>query len=232
MTQDDARAELESLLLSTRTVREHLDDCADRAGHHLGAGTHCSVSLRHQGRDRLAATSSVRAQRCDQVEYDHGAGPCLTAMDGLQVVLVPDLLDDARWPVWRREAVDQGFRSAAAVPAHVAPGVDIALNLYSEQVDPWDRVLLTRADAYAQQVAASVALCLQVADLTERITDLQAARDAQATLDRAVGATMAHEGVGAETALARLRDRAVAEGADVRDVARALLGELGGDRAR
>ena len=139
MAPDDTRARVEALILGTRTVRDHLDDFAVRAGHHLGAGTHCSVSLRRHGQDRLAAASSDRSAACDEVEYRTGAGPCVAAMDHLQVVLVPDVVSDTRWASWRDVTLGRGFRSAAAVPAHVSDDAEIALNLYSEAVDPWDR---------------------------------------------------------------------------------------------
>ncbi len=219
MGSDDARARAQALVLGTRTVREHLDDFAVRAGHHLGSGTHCGVSLRHLGQDRLAAASSGRAARCDEVEYRTGAGPCVTAMDHLQVVLVPDVVADTRWASWREVTLAQGFRSGAAVPAHVTDGAEIALNLYSDDVDPWDRDTLIRADMYAQQIAGTVELCLEVAALTREVTDLRAARGVQERIDRAVGMTMAARGVPADAALTHLRDRAVAEGRDVSDVA-------------
>ena len=226
MAQDDGRARVAALVLDARTVRDHLDDFAVRAGHHLGSGTHCSVSLRHLGEDRLAAASSDRSAACDEVEYRTGAGPCVTAMDHLQVVLVPDVLDDTRWPSWREVTLAHGFRSAAAVPAHVAEGAEVALNLYSDDVAPWDRDALVRADMYAQQIATAIELCLQVADLTRQVSDLRTARELQVTLDRAVGATMTERRVSAEGALAHLRDRAVAEGVDIGTVAAAVLRSL------
>jgi hypothetical protein len=228
VSQDDVRARVEALVLGARSVRDHLDDFAVRAGHHLGAGTHCSIALRHHGEDRLAAASSTRAATCDEAEHRSGAGPCVTAMDHLQVVLVADVVDDTRWSRWREVALDQGFRSAAAVPAHVRDGAEIALNLYSEQVDPWDRESLVRADMYAQQVAASIELCLEVADLTRQVDDLRGALRAQGVLDRAAGVTMARRGLSAEDALAHLRDRAVADGVDVQAAAATVLEEVGG----
>jgi hypothetical protein len=228
MAQDDARAELDVVILEARSVREHLDSFALRAANHLGPGTHCSVSLRHQGTDRLAATSSARSARCDESEYASGAGPCLTAMDLLGVVLVPDVLDEGRWSTWRQTTLDEGFRSSAAVPARVREGAEIALNLYSERLDPWDRSMLVRADTYAQQMAATVALCLEVADLSREVSDLRALKALQETLDRAVGVTMARRGCTAEAALAQLRDLALAQGADLSDVAAGVLGAVTG----
>lgn len=227
MADDGVRARVEALVLGARTVRDHLDDFAVRAGHHLGAGTHCSISLRHLGHDRLAAASSERSAACDEVEYRTGEGPCVTAMDDLQVVLVPDVGAESRWPEWRRVTLDRGFRASAAVPAHVTEGAEIALNLYSDRVGSWGREALVQADMYAQGVAGTVELCLEVAALSREVTDLRAAGEVQAVLDRAVGATMAARGMSADAALAHLRDRAVADGTDLRTAAETVLRDLG-----
>ena len=223
MAEDDVPADLDVVILEARTVREHLDSFALRAANHLGPGTQCSISLRHGGTDRLAATSSARSARCDEVEYATGAGPCITAMDLLGVVLVPDIVEEARWSTWRQVSLDEGFRSSVAVPARVRDDAEIALNLYSERVDPWDRSALVRADAYAQQMAATIALCLEVADLSQAVTDLRELSGLQETLDRAIGVTMARRGCTAEHALAHLRDRALTSGAELSEVASAVL---------
>lgn len=185
--------QLETFVLEARTVRDHLDELASRAGTQLLAGTEVSISVRHRGHDRLVATSSARSGLCDQTEYDTGAGPCVTAMDLLQVVLVPDILEDTRWASWRRVSLDQGFRSAAGIPAHVADGVELSVNLYSEELDPWDADVLVRADAFAQQVAQTVRLCLEVARLTTAHADAVAAAEARESIDETISRTLAEK---------------------------------------
>jgi hypothetical protein len=231
MADEHVNADLESLLLEARTVREHLDDFALRAGHHLGHGTHCSISLRHEGEDRLAASSSERSTACDLMEYSAGEGPCLTAMDELQVVLVPDVLTDTRWPAWNAKTREMGFRSSAAVPANVSAGADIALNLYSEQVDPWDRDALIKADGYAQDVARTVGLCLQVARMAQQLADARAAVEARDVLNQAIGAVMASRGSTVEEALGDLRRTSMVRGLDVVDVARSVVRDITGGKA-
>lgn len=223
MASDDARADLEALLLSARTVRDHLDDFAVRAGDHLAPGTLCSIGLRHRGHDRLAASSSPRAASCDEAEFGAGAGPCLTSMDEATVVVVRDIAEESRWDVWRDQTARVGFRSSAAVPAHVADGADIALNLYSEGVDPWDAGALSRADAYAQQIARTVRLCLQVAGLTDQVHDLRQAVAARDVVNQAVGVVMATNGCTADDALAVLRSACTDRDVDLVDVASALV---------
>lgn len=229
MAQDHQQQDLESLLLQAPTVREHLDDFALRASHRLGADTEVSIALRHRGYDRLAASSSQRAAECDLVEEDEQAGPCVTAMDSLQMVLVPDIGAETRWPSWRRAATERGFRAAAGIPAHVTDGAEIALNLYSERVDPWDSATLVRADIFAQDVARTVRLCLQIARLTEASHDARQALDARSAIDRAVAVTMTESRHSASDALEALRDESLDRGADPSDIAAEVLRRSGAD---
>jgi hypothetical protein len=232
MTDRDVHTELETLLLEARTVREHLDDFALRAGNHLGRGTHCSISLRHAGEDRLVASSGPRPASCDEVEYREGVGPCVSAMDDLQVVVVPDLQEDTRWVPWNEQARAMGFRSSAAVPANVGEGADIALNLYSDLVDPWDRDALVQADTFAQQVARTVGLCLEVTRMAQRVEDMRAAVAARDVINQAVGAVMVTNGCTVEEALVVLRSASVHRNVDMVDVASSLVRGITGADAR
>jgi hypothetical protein len=220
---EDARPDLEALLIASRTVREHLDDFAASAGDHLAPGTQCSIALRHRGHDRLAASSGPDPASCDEAEIAADEGPCLTAMDQLQVVLVPDVGQEVRWSAWLAQTTRVGFRSSAAVPAHVADGAEVALNMYSDRVDPWSADALARADTYAQNVARTVGLCLQVADLTDQVRDLEQAVATRDVINQAVGVVMATNGCTAAEALAVLRSASMNRDVDMVEVASALV---------
>jgi hypothetical protein len=130
-----------------------LRDAATR----IGSQTSCSVILRHAGGLTRVASSDERSASCDEVEVSERGGPCVLAMDQLSGVLVPDLGADERWPIWRDRAVAVGFHSAAALPAYVGDGAVLALNLYSDLLDPWDGDALVRADVQVQEIAGLLA---------------------------------------------------------------------------
>lgn len=226
MDEQTSQTDVEMRLLEAPTVRDHLADFALRASRHLGSGTEVSISMRHAGTDRLVASSSGRATRCDEVEYRTGEGPCIAAMDLMQVVLVPDLVEESRWGPWRRASLDEGYRSGAGVPAHVADGVEVVLNLYSEQVDPWDADLIVRADTYAQQVAVTVGLCLQVAQLAAAYADAQAALRELERLTALVVAAVVDDGASAPALRDRIAEVARTAGPEAPAVVRSLLHEV------
>lgn len=133
----------------TADVQQILTDAAER----IGGATSCSLILRMEQGLLRVASSDARAAACDDAEVAERGGPCVLAMDQLAGVIVPDVSLETRWPGWVAAAEAGGFRSGAALPAYVRDGVVLALNLYSEQLDPWDAEALVWADGYAQQVA-------------------------------------------------------------------------------
>jgi hypothetical protein len=217
---------VEARLLEAPTLRDYLDDFALRAGGQLGGDTEVCITLRHAGADRLAASSSDRAARCDEVEYATNGGPCVTAADVMRVVLVPDIDADDRWPAWRQAALDEGFRSAAGVPAHVADGVEIVLNLYADRVDAWDRPAVLRADTYAQHVALTIGLCLEVSRLATTHVDEERALRELELINRLVVAALTDDGDDAGELMSRLhevvRTRSTDAESDVRRIIRDL----------
>lgn len=122
----------------------------------IGASTSCSVIVRQEGGHRRVASSDSRSAACDDAEVREGRGPCVLSMDQLSGVIVPDVADERRWNAWRAAVTEQGFRSAAALPAVVSGRTVAALNLYSALRDPWDAEALVRADGELQRVAEAL----------------------------------------------------------------------------
>lgn len=134
----------------------YLDAFAQEASARLAVPTECSIIVRQVHLLRYAASSGERAAHCDRVEVAAGEGPCVSAIQQLRGELVPDIAADDRWPAWKDAASELGFRSAAALPALVDAETTVALNLYSDELDPWDRDLLVGMDGYAQEIAEAI----------------------------------------------------------------------------
>ncbi|MBU5423451.1 GAF domain-containing protein [Cellulomonas hominis] len=134
----------------------YLDAFAQEAAARLRVPTECSIIVRQKHLLRYAASSAERAAHCDRVEVAAGEGPCVTAIQQLRGELVLDIQADDRWPAWRTAALDGGFRSAAALPAIVDADTTVALNLYADVLDPWERDALVGIDRFAQEVAEAI----------------------------------------------------------------------------
>jgi len=212
-----------SSLLETATIEAYLDGFTARAATYLGADIECGITVRQLGRDRRAASSDARVARCDDVELAIGAGPCLTAMDERRTLTTREIWRDDRWVAWRDAAELEGFRSAAAVPASAGAGTEIALNLYSEQADPWGPEQLVRAELFAEQIAQVTALCIGIAEQTVINADLTAAMASRSTIDQAIGIIMAQNRCSTDDAFAILRRASSHRNVKLRVVAAAVV---------
>lgn len=140
----------------TGTDLSSLDAYAREAAARVGVPTECSILVRRHHLLEQVASSGERAERCDRVEVETAEGPCVLAIQQLRGELVTDVLAEERWPAWRAAAAEAGFRSAAALPGQVDADTTVALNLYAEDVDPWDRDALVRMDRLVQEVAEAI----------------------------------------------------------------------------
>lgn len=125
----------------------------------LGSVANCDgvvVTLRPGGDPQPAAWTSDAARDVDAAQYQPGRGPCLEAMDQLQVFAVGYLPEARSWPEFRQAAKDRGITSCLCVPL-VARGRTLgALNLYSHRRDAFvgdDQAALTFAAVAASALA-------------------------------------------------------------------------------
>jgi len=133
-----------------------LESYAEEAAARVGVPTECSIIIRHHHLLAQVGSSGERAANCDRAEVAAGEGPCVTAIQQIRGEIVPDLLAEQRWPLWRAAATEAGFRSAAALPGIVDADTTVAVNLYSDAVDPWDRDALVGMDRLVQEIAEAI----------------------------------------------------------------------------
>ena len=207
----------------------YLYDHAMRAATHFGNGTQASITFRHHRAVIRAASSDDASARCDQVEALTDDGPCVLAMERLHAVLIPHLDDEPRWANWRKQAAHEGFNSALAIGAHVAPGMDVSLNLYSPATDPWDARALVAADGFTQRIARTMSLGMQLSDLTEPLERVELT--GPELIGQAVGATMDCNGCTADHALELLIGAAANRNVGLEEVAATVLLALTGVQA-
>ena len=158
------------------------------------------------GNPYTAACSAPAVERIDALQYLSGAGPCLDAAEGLDVVVAARADAVCRWPGFSAEARRYGVFSFLSVPLPSLPsGVRSgAVNLYS-----------ARCEGFRQSQAAVLTLFVTAGGYAimsgERYRDacrraLQSERDldARAVIDQAKGVLMAVHSIDADTAFASL----------------------------
>ena len=88
------------LVLGSEDVEAFLGDLASFSAEslsHRNTAVYCGITVLRRKKSATAASSDDRARVMDELQNAF-EGPCLTAMDKLTSVLVPDLLREHRWP--------------------------------------------------------------------------------------------------------------------------------------
>jgi hypothetical protein len=89
--------DLSRLLLTFDEPDDLLQQIATAACQIVPATTNCSVSLVRDGAVHSVAIANEKARHLDDLQYEHGDGPCLEAIRSAREVLSQDLQTDERW---------------------------------------------------------------------------------------------------------------------------------------
>ncbi|MEV4603939.1 GAF and ANTAR domain-containing protein [Amycolatopsis sp. NPDC049253] len=217
-------ARLSGLLLTTETVQSLLKLITAAArevvSSALGAGV---TAAGVQGAPVTWAATGEEVERADRLQYELGAGPCLTAWRESSVIDVGDLHDDDRWPEWAASAARLGLRSVLSAPMVTGCRSVGSVKVYSERphaFDERDRTLLTM---FASQAAVLVTNVRSADAATRLSTELRSALRARDIVSMAKGLVMGRDHVPEEMAFLVLADEASRARKPLRDNAEAML---------
>lgn len=168
-----------------------------------------------------AAGDFVR--RIDEMQYSLDEGPCLTAFQTQQVVLVEDLEVEQRWPRFTPAALGHGLRGVIAAPLTVRSARLGALNVYALQAGIMDEAAVKTAALFADQASVVLGNAEAFTRARETAIHLGEALTSRAVIDMAKGIVMARESCGPEEAFDRLRQMSQASHRKLRDIAQELV---------
>ncbi|HET6816036.1 MAG TPA: GAF and ANTAR domain-containing protein [Mycobacteriales bacterium] len=151
-------------------------------------------------RPRTVASTGTMATQADEAQYRIGHGPCLEAAHEGRPVLVTDLGEEQRWPVYAREALESGVRASLSVPLEFGGETAGALNLYASRADAFDATMVDTAFDLAHY-AGVVATVSDERDRAVKLAEeLQQAMQSRAVIEQAKGILMRDRGCTAEEA--------------------------------
>jgi GAF domain-containing protein len=188
------------------------------------------VTMIRHGRPVTAAFSDPEWAVLDAAQYESGRGPCLQAFLDGAMYEIDDTAEDVRWPEYAANALAHGVRSTLALPLVVAETSLGALNLYSHDrgafaADRRDELLF-----FSRHASALLADAQAFWSSKALSSQLQEAMESREVIDQAVGILMERQRCRPEEALEQLRLESQAKNRKVRDLARALVHEVGGSR--
>jgi GAF domain-containing protein len=202
-------ARMSGLLLSDETVQTALGLVTALALETIPGAIGAGVTLLGQagtvdGQERSSGSTSALVARADELQYQLGEGPCLTACEQDVLVRIDDLEQDLRWPRWRAEVLPLGLRSSLSAPLDAQGPTSGALKVYGDHPEAFDQAgenLLTR---FAEQAAILLANVTAL-DQAERLSEsLQRALRTRNLVALATGVLMERHHLTEESAFLRL----------------------------
>ena len=165
---------------------------------------------------RTTAHSDPGPYEWDQLQYEHGEGPCLEVIATNGVALANDLSSDSRWPRFARALVDQTpARSMLSFRLFLSEQNRAALNMYA-----------TRAGAFTDQsvatgamFAAYTSMALLAAARNDQANHLTRALETNREIGVAMGIMMAGGKLTGQQAFDQLRMASQNLNRKLRDIA-------------
>ncbi len=146
-----------------------------------------------------AVSTDTLHEKVNALQAELHEGPCLDALWREEVVVVPDLAKDDRWPRWRPAAVD-AFRLRSMLC--------VRLFTHEEQLGSLNFFSRTPGALSEDDVEEAVAIAAQAAvaySAADSHTNLTTAMSNRTVIGQATGLTMAKYGLSSVAALALLK---------------------------
>ncbi|MBM7494404.1 GAF domain-containing protein [Micromonospora luteifusca] len=228
----DAFAELGRIKLGEVGLDDVLQRVAELAKRVLPVPVEVSVTLVRGGIGHTAAFTDDLALEMDERQYAQGAGPCLDAATSGDVLSVPDLAADDRWPDWAERGHKAGVGSSVSVGLPIQEAVVGGLNVYARIPHAFDDDAITVLETFAAYAAVALANA-QLYDSTASLArQMQEAMASRAVIEQAKGIIMGERRCTPTEAFNILAKVSQDSNRKVRDVAQALVDRAAGTPER
>jgi GAF domain-containing protein len=209
-------SDLARVLQDEDGVGETLRAIVDAAVGTVPGAQYAALSMVERRREihTRAGTADV-VYKVDQVQYDTGEGPCLSAVYEQQTVSLPDMSTEARWPKFTGRTAELGVLSMLSFQLYVQQDNLGALNLYSEHRNAFDDDSEHIGLLFASHAAVAMSGAQQQEHLRQAIT----ARD---LIGQAKGILMERHKLTSHQAFSLLSRASQQTNTKLIDVARAL----------
>ena len=223
---------LQDLVLASADVDGFLHQLAAHAAETLSTGpatVHCGATLLRDKKMATVASSDRQALELDELQYDHGDGPCLSAARTGTLVSVPDVRLERRWRPYLDAIAPRGIGSILGVPLDLGDHASGALNFYATAPHAFGEQTLADAQGYARQAAASLLLAVRIGRLADSRDHLKTALASRTPIDLATGILMAQNRCGQKEAFEMLRAASSHRNTKIRDLAEHIVRSVGGE---
>jgi GAF domain-containing protein len=221
----DVLRDLTRVALAGRTLTEVLTETTEIAARGIPGAEDVSITLLRAEKAFTAAYSGEMALQADELQYEHGYGPCMDAGRGGVLLRIDDMRTEQRWPDYVAHLLRTSrVLSSLSVPLPYQGSTIGALNVYSsrEKAFASPESLAAGLDV-AEVVAIAVANADTHAQLGDQARNMRIAMDSRAVIEQAKGVLMAQRHVDAEQAFEILRAASQRYNRKLRDIALGIV---------
>ena len=217
--------QLSRVVLVDRTLEQVLTDVTRIAAQGIPGAEATSITLLRDEKAFTVAHHGEMSLAADELQYEHGYGPCMDAGRGGVLLRVDDMRTEERWP----DYVAHVLRTTPVLSSLSVPlpyqGTSIgALNNYSTQPAAFASPESLRAGLeVAEVVAVAVANADAHHQLSEQTRNMRVAMESRAVIEQAKGVLMAQRRVDAEQAFEILREASQRYNRKLRDIALGIV---------
>jgi GAF domain-containing protein len=217
--------DLSRVVLVDRSLSDVLTDVVTIAARGIPGAEASSITLLRNDKPFTAAHHGAMALAADELQYEHGYGPCMDAGRGGVLLRVDDMRTERRWPEYVAHVVrTTPVLSSLSVPLPYQGSSIGALNNYSTKPEAFASPESLRAGSdVAEVIAVAVANADAHAQLFDQARNMRVAMESRAVIEQAKGVLMAQRYVDAEQAFEILREASQRYNRKLRDIASGIV---------
>jgi transcriptional regulator with GAF, ATPase, and Fis domain len=183
---------LSRLVTADETMESTIGRIAELAVEAIPTMDICSISLATDRKIKTVGATDPRAELIDELQYETGEGPCLSAIEKHATFYIPDMSTDETWPKFsRRAAKETGVNSLLSYVLRVHESSLGAVNMMSEQKDAFDANDQTAGVLFAAQAGVALANAVTHREDQIKIQQLEAGMESRSVIGEAIGLLMA-----------------------------------------
>jgi len=226
--------DLSRVVLVDRTLEEVLTEITAIAARGIPGAEATSITLLRGEKAFTAAHHGEMALAADELQYEHGYGPCMDAGRGGVTLRIDDMRTEERWPDYVAHLLGTSpVLSSLSVPLPYQGSSIGALNNYSTQPHAFaSPESLSAALDVAEAVAVAVANADAHAQLFDQARNMRLAMESRSVIEQAKGVLMSQRHLTAEQAFEMLREASQRYNRKLRDIALGIVESTQDNRPR
>jgi GAF domain-containing protein len=173
---------------------------------------------------RNLAVSHRRAALLEELQAEHGEGPCVDAHDEKQTVWADDLRREERWPSFSPAAAGRGLAAVLASPIPYSSDAVGVVAVFASGPHPWTEAEQEAIAAFTDLAAMLILNAMEARERGLIAVQLQGALDSRVVIEQAKGVLVGRHGLSPRQAFERLRGLARDQRRPLTEVAEAVVG--------